>query len=79
MGTRTSEEIDRVSLLHRRSDGPSPQQDAVAEPPAAPTPAPPPSTDELDAFKELTALRDQLHEGALTRAEFDARRKELGV
>lgn len=67
-----------MSLLHRRSDKASPP-DAVAAPPAAPAPAPPPSPGELDAFKELTLLKDQLRDGTLTQAEFDARRKELGV
>jgi hypothetical protein len=67
-----------VSLLHRRSDNASPQQ-GVAAPPAAPAPAPPPSPRELDALKELTMLKAQLEDGTLTQAEFDARRKELGV
>ena len=67
-----------MSLLHRHSDDASPQ-DAVAAPPAAPAPAPPPSPGELDAFMELTALKDRLEDGTLTQAEFDARRKELGV
>jgi len=67
-----------VSLLHRRSDKASPQQD-VAAPPAAPAPAAPPSPGELDAFNELTMLKDQLQDGTLTQAEFDARRRQLGV
>lgn len=68
-----------MSLLHRRSKDDPPQQETVPAPLAAPAPAAPPSADELDAFKELTALRDQLHDGTLTQAEFEARRKELGV
>lgn len=68
-----------MSLLHRRSEDAAPQQPAVPEPPAAPAPGPPPSSDELDAFHELIGLKDQLADGTLTQAEFDARRKELGV
>jgi hypothetical protein len=68
-----------VSLLRRRSDDASPKHDAVAPPPAVPAPGPPPSSAELDASHELTALKHQLHDGTLTQAEFDARRKELGV
>jgi hypothetical protein len=68
-----------VSLFHRRPDNVSPPQDAVPAPPAAPAAAPPPSPDELDAVMELTRLRDQVEDGTLTRAEFDARRKDLGA
>jgi hypothetical protein len=66
----------RVSLLHRRSHD-APPQDAIPEPPAAPAPAAPPTSDELDASKEFTTLKDQLEDGTLTQAQFDARRKEL--
>ena len=66
-----------MSLFHRRSDDAAPQP-AVPEPPAAPAPAAPPSPDELEALHELRLLKDQLEDGTLTQAEFDARRKELG-
>jgi hypothetical protein len=66
-----------VSLFHRHSHDAAAQTDAVAAPPAAPAPAAPPSPDELEAVLELTALKDQLEDGTLTQAEFDARRKEL--
>jgi hypothetical protein len=67
-----------MSLFHRRSKDPSPQQDAVAEPLAAPAAAAPPSSEELDALMEFTTLKHQLEDGKLTQAEFDARRKQLG-
>jgi hypothetical protein len=68
-----------VSLLHRRSHDAAPQEDAVAEPPAAPAPAAPPSPEELDVSREFAQLEHQLAAGTLTQAEFDARRKQLGV
>jgi hypothetical protein len=74
-----SEEIDRVSLLRRRSHDDEPPEAAVPAPPAAPAPAAPPSSDELESYLELRALKDQLEAGTLTQAEFDARRKQLGV
>ena len=67
-----------MSLLHRRSDHTSPPPNAAA-PPAAPAPAAPPTADELDAVRALTKLKDQLQDGTLTQAEFDARREDLGV
>ncbi len=42
-------------------------------------PAAPPSSDELEAFHELRLLKDQLEDGTVTQAEFDARRSELGL
>lgn len=68
-----------MSLLHRRSDDGSQHSPAGAPPPAAPAPAAPPSAAELDALHELRLLRDQLEDGTLTQAEFDERRKRLGV
>jgi len=68
-----------MSLFHRRSKGASPQQDAVAAPPAAPAPAPPPSAEELDAIMAFTTLKHERDDGKLTQAEFDARRKQLGA
>lgn len=67
-----------VSLFHRHSDDAAPQP-AVSEPPAAPAPAAPPSPDELEAFHELRLLKDQLEDGTLTQAEYDARRSALDV
>jgi len=68
-----------VSLLHRRSHDASAQDDALPEPHAAPAPAPPPSPEELEAVSALTTLRNQLKDGTLTQAEFDARRAQLGT
>lgn len=67
-----------MSLFHRRSRDASPEQNAAAEPPAAPPPAAPPSSEELNAILALTTLKDQLEDGSLTQAEFDARREQLG-
>ena len=67
-----------MSLFHRRSHDPAPQDDAVAAPHAAPAPAAPPSPEELEAVSAVTTLRGQLKDGTLTQAEFDARREQLG-
>jgi len=65
-----------MSLFHRRSHDEAPEP-TVPEPPAAPAPGAPPSPAELDPIIALTALKDQLEDGNLTQAEFDARKQEL--
>jgi hypothetical protein len=65
-----------MSLFHRRSHDEAPAP-AVPEPPAAPAPGPPPSSAELDPVVALMKLKDQLEDGDLTPAEFDARKQQL--
>jgi hypothetical protein len=65
-----------MSLLHRRHRD-EPPQDTVAPPPAAPAPAAPPSPEELDEVAALTQLKHQFDDGAITQAEFDARKAEV--
>jgi hypothetical protein len=65
-----------MSLFHRRSHDEAPEP-TVPEPPAAPAPAAPPSPAELDPIIALTEFKDQLEDGKITQAEFDAHKQEL--
>ena len=65
-----------MSLFHRRSHDEAPEP-TVPEPPAAPAPAAPPSSEEFDPVVALTHLKDQLEDGTLTQAEFEARKQQL--
>ena len=64
-----------MSLLHRRHHD-EPPKDAVAPPPAVPAPAAPPTPEEIDEVAAQTTLKHQLDDGAITQAEFDARKQD---
>jgi hypothetical protein len=70
--------MSRMSLLHRRHKD-EPPQDAVAPPPHAPTPAAPPSPEELDAVAAATTLKHQLDDGTITQEEYDARKQQAAA